>query len=145
MVTDTICEVGCLMSSISMSLFGWNIQINGNPANPGSLNAWLQNNSGYNSDNDLSEAAIPDISPSQITWPIDGMHRTNDLSIYTVRAYLLKQRVVIANVLEGSHFVLVTGFSYDDEDTLFVNDPYFNTTSYSFSTGIVGWRIFDMS
>ena len=34
--------------------------------------------------------------------------------------------------------------SYEDEDTLYVNDPGFNTTSYSYSADVVGYRIFDM-
>ena len=39
-------------------------------------------------------------------------------------------------------FILIS--SYDDADTLFVNDPGFNTTSYSYATDVVGYRIFDM-
>ncbi len=73
------------------------------------------------------------------------MHRTNDLPLDTIRAYLLKERVVIANVMQGQHFVLVIGFSYDDPDSLLVNDPGFNYTTYSYSKDVVGWRLFDMS
>ena len=110
MVTDTICEVGCLMTSISMAINGWGISIDGNASNPGTLNTWLRNNNGYNSENDLQEKAIPNIDPGRIKWPFTGMHRTNDLSIYEVRGDLLKERVVIINVMDGAHFVLVTGF-----------------------------------
>eukprot|EP00042_Codosiga_hollandica_P028586 m.151051 g.151051 ORF g.151051 m.151051 type:complete len:357 (+) comp52812_c0_seq2:78-1148(+) len=144
MQTSTICEVGCLMSSVSMALNSYAIPVNGSPANPGTLNTWLQQNGGYEGDNDLDEAAVPMVSPSRITWPIDGMHRTNDLPMSTIRAYLLRERVVIANVDNGAHFVLVTGYSFADDDTLFINDPYFNVTSYSYSSDVVGWRIFDM-
>ena len=110
MVTDTICEVGCLMSSISMAISGWGISIDGNASNPATLNTWLRDNNGYNSDNDLEESDIPNIDPARIKWPHTGMHRTNDLSIYEVRGDLLKERVVIINVMDGAHFVLVTGF-----------------------------------
>jgi hypothetical protein len=144
MQTSTICDEGCLMSSVSMSLNGFNILVGNTTADPAVLNAWLQQNDGYSGDNELDEAAIPNINPALITWPTDGMHRTNDLPIETIRAYLLKSRVVIANVDDGRHFVLVTGFSYENSDTFFINDPYFNVTSYSYSQDIVGWRIFDM-
>ena len=72
------------------------------------------------------------------------MHKTNDLKLQTVQLYLEKGRVMIANVMNGSHFVLVTGWEQENEDTLFVNDPGFNLNNYSYSQDVVGWRIFDM-
>ena len=142
---ETICDVGCLMSSISMSINGWGIPIAGQPSNPGSLNAWLRDNSGYTPQSDLIESIVPNIDTEHIRWPHDGMHTSNDIGLYAVRALLIHKRVVIANVMHGEHFVLVTGFSYTDADTLLVNDPGFNTTTYSYSQDVVGWRIFDMS
>ena len=53
MVTKTICEVGCLMSSISMALNGRNISISEIKSNPGVLNTWLKHNSGYDNDNGI--------------------------------------------------------------------------------------------
>ena len=141
--SETICDVGCLMSSISMSLAGWDIAIDSAASTPATLNTWLRNNHGYTDGADLIESDVPNIDPAHITWPADGMHPTNDLPLETIRAYVLKGRVVIANVMHGEHFVLVTGFSYEDPDTLLVNDPGFSTTSYSYSSDVVGWRIFD--
>ena len=51
----------------------------------------------------------------QVTWPSDGMHVVNDLTPEEIAKYLgesgagasANHRVVIANVLEGGHFVLV--------------------------------------
>jgi hypothetical protein len=145
MVTTTVCSVGCLMSSISAALAGRNITIAGSISTPGTLNAWLRSNGGYDSDNDLEDSAVPNIDPTRIAWPADGMHVHNDLSMNTIRAYLVRGRVVIANVDAGHHFVLVTGWDYQDEDRVLVNDSGFNRTSYSYSTDVVGWRIFDMS
>ena len=71
------------------------------------------------------------------------MHKTNDLSYDTVASYIKSGRVVIGNVLNGGHFVLLTGYS-DDGDTFAVNDSGFNTDRYSYSKDIVGYRIFDM-
>ena len=142
---ETICDVDCLMSSVSMAINSWGIAIDGNVSDPSTLNYWLRSNDGYSSGSGLNEAAVPNIDPSAIVWPADGMHRTNDLPLDTIRAYLLKERVVIANVMHGQHFVLVTGFSYVDSDTLFVNDPGFQLNNYSYSADVVGWRLFDMS
>ena len=69
MVTKTICSVGCLMSSVSDGLAGWNISIpDGDAAvdaNPGTLNTWLQKNDGYDDSNDL----IEEVRDSTCTGP----------------------------------------------------------------------------
>ena len=148
MVTKTICQVGCLMSSTSMGLAGTNIQIPSSDSslvdsNPGSLNKWLQDNGGYDDDNDFIEPVAVNINPDRIVWPDDAMHKTNDLDYATVAKYLDAGRIVIGNVMEGHHFVLLTGYS-TDEDTFAVNDPGFDTPTYSYRDDIVGYRIFDM-
>lgn len=146
MVSTTICKVGCLMSSTSMALRGNGIQIDGAiPANPGTLNQWLKNNDGYDSSNDFKESVLPNITKKgAVIWPKDGMHKTNDLELQTVQLYLEQGRVMIANVMSGRHFVLVTGWDNDFPDTMLVNDPGFPRSNYSYSQDIVGWRIFDM-
>lgn len=148
MVTKTICQVGCLMSSTSMGLAGTDIQIPADTdnlvdANPGTLNKWLQDNGGYDDDNDFIEPVAVNINPDRIVWPDDAMHKTNDLDYDTVKEYLDAGRIVIGNVMEGHHFVLLTGYSTDG-DTFAVNDPGFNTLTYSYKEDIVGYRIFDM-
>ena len=152
MVTKTICQVGCLMSSTSMGLAGTNIEIPTNcedgtgkliGSNPGSLNKWLRDNNGYDDENDFIEPVAQQINPDRVIWPEDAMHKTNDLSYETVVNYLKAGRVVIGNVMNGGHFVLLTGYS-DDGDTFSVNDPGFSTLTYSYSKDIVGYRIFDM-
>jgi len=183
MVTLTICDVGCLMSSISMALAGKQIPIprpDGTlvQSDPATFNAWLQKNKGYVGDNNLEEAAVPAINPSRISWPADGMHKTNDLPVATIVDYLNKGRVVIANVDKGGHFVLVVGYdeganitlsvpprsgirasitrhsalppvkaaypSATDDVFFYIHDPGFTRGVYSYTTDIMGWRIFDM-
>ena len=146
MVTTTICKVGCLMSSTSMALAGNGILIDDSiPANPGSLNSWLRKNDGYDKSNDFEENVLPNVTSSgKVIWPKDGMHRSNDLQLETVQLYLEQGRVMIANVLNGSHFVLVVGWVDEYPDLMLVNDPGFERTNYSYSQDIVGWRIFDM-
>lgn len=58
----TICEVGCLMSSVSMALNHYSVLINGQSANPGTLNRWLQNNGGYVDGDDLDEEDVMKLS-----------------------------------------------------------------------------------
>lgn len=46
MHVKTLCDVGCLESSISMALRGWRVPVGDKPSNPGTLNQWLLENSG---------------------------------------------------------------------------------------------------
>lgn len=72
------------------------------------------------------------------------MHRTKDLSYNEIINYLNKNRIVIGNVNNGTHFVLITGYSNEDNDSFVVNDPGFHKDIYSYKNDIVGFRIFDM-
>ena len=135
------------MSSTSMALNGTNIPILPRPyvtSNPRTLNQWLKNNDGYDGSNDLIETQVPLIDPSRIVWPDDAFHKTNDLPFETVSSYLDKGRIVIANVNNGGHFVLLTGYSTEDHDTFAVNDPGYERETYSYKNDVVGYRIFDM-
>lgn len=147
MDTKTVCNVGCLMSSTSMGLAGTNIPIKSRPeidSTPKTLNEWLRRNDGYNGSNDLIETQVPLIDPARIFWNEDAFHKTNDLPYDTVRSYLDKGRIVIANVNNGGHFVLLTGYSEEDGDTFAVNDPGYDRSTYSYKNDVVGYRIFDM-
>jgi hypothetical protein len=147
MITRTICDVGCLMSSTAMGIAGSNIPIEPSPyisSDPQTLNQWLIENDGYTSSNDLIEEQVPFIDLERIAWPEDAMHRTNDLSYAEISAYLDKGRIVIANVNNGGHFVLLTGYSTTDGDSFMVNDPGFHRDVYSYKIDVVGYRIFDM-
>lgn len=139
----TVCAVGCLMSSTSSGIGGTGIEIGNATSNPGTLNEWLKENSGYQNNN-FVEGALPALNPARISWPADGMHPTNDLPYNTVCDYIKQGRVVIGNVMAGGHFVLLTGYSETDGDTFAVNDSGFNTATYSYTKDIVGYRIFDM-
>ena len=44
---ETVCQAGCLMSSISMIMNSCNKLIEGDAANPQTLNRWLTYNGGY--------------------------------------------------------------------------------------------------
>jgi hypothetical protein len=146
MDTKTICDVGCLMSSTAMALAGSSIPIRGEvESTPKTLNQWLKHNDGYEGNN-LVEEQVPLIDPERIVWPADGMHREKDLSYATIVEYLTSDppRIVIGNVNNGSHFVLITGYSDEDHDTFVVNDPGYHKDQYSYKSDVVGFRLFDM-
>lgn len=63
MEKETICAVGCLMSSISMALDFYAIAIDGQTATPATLNQWLRSHHGYLPDDDLIESVLPKLSP----------------------------------------------------------------------------------
>ena len=143
---DTICQVGCLMSSISSGLAGTNIQVEGKLATPATVNKFLQTHNGFLPHNSaLKEDMIPSIAPGRVVWPADGMHLSNDIPLEQIKKYVDQEvpRICIANVMHGQHFVLVVGYR-GDGDTLVVNDSGFNRNTYSYSKDVVGWRIFDM-
>lgn len=144
MGTKTICQVGCLMSSTAMGLAGTHNPIKIIPSNPKSLNEWLKNNEGYDGNN-LIETQVPLINPDRIFWPDDGFHKTKDLSFEEVTKYIEKGRIVIGNVNNGGHFVLLTGYSTEDGDTFAVNDPGYERETYSYEKDLVGFRIYDMN
>jgi len=143
---ETICQVGCLMSSTSMAIGGSGISINGQVSDPETLNAFLRANGGYTPYSGMMESVIPKIAPSRIRWPADGMHTKNDIPMTTIKQYLDADvpRIVIANVMHGHHFVLVVGYDDLQPDLLYVNDPGFNRLTYNYSSDVVGWRLFDM-
>lgn len=106
MEVQTICEVGCLMSSVSMAINGFGIPIDGQVSDPGVLNHWLQKNGGYVDGDDLDEAVVPKIAPNQIQWiGMMDANTTRDQIVWMLE----REEVVIANVDNGHHFVLVIG------------------------------------
>jgi hypothetical protein len=119
--SKTICDVGCLMSSVAMALNGKGIDIpenNGNllAANPAVLNKWLRNNGGYDSSADLDEAVVPKISPSQVAWIGSFIPTATLPAKKVVRDLADGKTVIMANVRNGTHFVLVTGMIVSNLD-----------------------------
>ena len=138
------------MSSTSMALNQRGITIGSSqePATPGSLNTWLLAHSGYVAGtDDLEESAVMAIAPGRIRWTNSSMHRTNDIEwSAVVRILDAGQQACILNVDHGGHFVLAVG--YDKAvggDLLYVNDPGFHRQAYSYSTDVVGYRLYDLN
>jgi len=141
MQTDTICDVGCLMSSVSMALAGHGVTVDGALSDPHTLNAWLRTHGGYVGDNNLEESVVPGVNPARVKW-IGFYYNNTSLPPATLKQMLDQQLIVIANVDNGGHFVLVTGY---DESGMrwYVNDPGFDRAFYTYDQ-IVGYRLFDI-
>jgi len=149
-VSKTVGQVGCLMSSTAMALAKNGIEIpetkKSLKVTPGSLNQWLKSNGGYTKENNFVESSLQKLDPSHIAWTNSSMHKTNDLSINSIMSLLREGQPVIANVMQGEHFVLVIGVDAHarKDPLLYVNDPGFFRIAYNFSD-VVGWRLFKIT
>ena len=143
-VTTTICAVGCLLTSTAMMLRERHISIGGDDATPARLNTFLQTHGGYDAHNDMSEAVVAMVDPARVAWTNESMHTKPDVSWTTIVQMLERGAPVIANVMHGHHFVLVVGYDKSG-DTLFVNDPGFSRSTYSFADDVVGWRFYNIT
>lgn len=143
--STTVCDAGCLESSFSMALAGKNITINGKPANPGSVNEFARENGCFVSGtSDLLDACVDKIDPKRVSFQAI-MHGHTSLSLTQINDWLATDpsKIIIANVLNGQHFVLVTGVDFSGQQ-IYVNDPGFTRDSYPYDDSLVGynlWRI----
>lgn len=117
---NTICKAGCLMSSVSMALSGI-----GKNYNPGSLNTWLKGHGGYVSGDLFVWGSVNSL----------GLSYVGKVANNNIQASLNAGEVVILNVHQGAHWVLATSMS---GSTINVNDPGFNTASYTLSEIVAG-------
>jgi len=114
----TICAAGCAMSSVAMIL-----RTRGVNVNPDSLNSWLRNNGGY-------------ADGCDIVWgSVDRYGKTSFQGIEhadygTICDGIKAGHGIIANVRDGSHWVLLTGCP--SNGVFSVNDPGFSQNTYNF-------------
>jgi hypothetical protein len=141
---ETVCAVGCLMSSVSMSIGGFNISIDGQISDPGTLNEWLKEHGGYTEENDLKESVVPNVDPEHIEW-VGKILDPSQVTPKDLVAHLNNpSTVMIGNVMHGRHFVLIIGYDTNNETRFYVNDPGFDTAYYEYSD-FVGYRVFSLS
>lgn len=115
--TQTLCQVGCLVSSVSMALECRGKSV-GTAINPGTLNHWLRNNGGY-SGNLFMWGSVNKLGVSYV----GKVYSTSEMSSYIDKGY-----DVILNVRNGGHWVLATGH---DANNFFVRDPGYSVSSYA--------------
>ncbi|MBN2668343.1 MAG: PKD domain-containing protein [Bacteroidales bacterium] len=113
--SSTIGSSGCAMTCVTMIMDGTGIEID-----PGILNEWLTNNSGYSGGCNIIWNSVSNYPGSTINY--------NQHSVYTldiVRAEIDGGNPVIAWVNGNSHFVLIKGYDNDgaNEEDFYVYDP----------------------
>jgi hypothetical protein len=117
--------------------------VNGDDANPGTLNAWLRVNGGYVGHNDLEETVITDLNSGVVFQ--DPILSQTGLTPDQIREVLEDpHQVIIGNVRKGRHFVLLTGYDNQNSTMFYVNDPGFNVLTYDYAD-FVGYRLFTLN
>ena len=121
----TICAQGCALTSASMIVATWN---NDSYWNPLTLNEYLNENNGF-------------IDRDAVNWPVlDTLNAYYQYTNYVSKEDLINGLKLcngyVASVLNETHVVLLTG--YAGGDMFYVNDPFYNTTTYHYNTfGVV--------
>jgi len=118
--TSTMCQVGCLVSSVAMALTG-----TGHNYNPSTLNAWLKANKGYTNKDDFVWASINTF----------GLTFEGKIPNSLIRLNLDVGYVLIINVKKGAHWVLATSYN---QNTIYVKDSLYNVESYDISEVVSG-------
>ena len=127
--SKTICQAGCLMSSVSMVLADCGKTIDGATTTPKNFNTWLKHNGGYASGDLFVWGSVSKLGLSFVT-------KTSTHS--QIESYFKEGKAVILNVNNGGHWVLMTGIS---TDSYHVNDPGFDRASYP-KSGVVTAAIY---
>jgi len=125
--TDTICTAGCAMSSVSMALAFKKITIGGQLSTPATLNAWLTAHGGYVEKDLIVWNSVAQLGAMRM------LNYTDSLTPTELTGLIKSCEPVVVNVLDGAHWVLVTGYDSTNPAIFYVNDPGFNTLSYAFS------------
>lgn len=115
--SNTICSAGCAMSSLAMYL-----TTRGHSFTPKTLNEWLIGNGGYASGDLLVWSAANKLGLSY-------QGQEHGVSVDVLKSGLASCHGIIANVRDGSHWVLLTG--YAGGDSFYVHDPGFNQDTYT--------------
>merc|ERR1711974_91150 len=126
--SDTICEAGCAMSDVSMILASRKESVGGKTSDPLTLNDWLDKNGGFADGDLIVWDAVAKLGSVHVLADVSSLSRDD------LKGHIAKCHGVVANVRDGSHWVLVTGYDSSNEDTFYVNDPGFNQDSYDYTT-----------
>ncbi len=110
---STICQSGCLMTSVTMALAA-----TGYDFTPSTFNQWLTSHGGFYDGGEYIWASTN----------VLGLRFQGKVSNSQIRPHLDAGYVVIMWVRGGSHWVLAHGYN---GDTIYVNDSGFPNTSYN--------------
>eukprot|EP01016_Furgasonia_blochmanni_P019229 TRINITY_DN215_c0_g1_i7.p1 TRINITY_DN215_c0_g1~~TRINITY_DN215_c0_g1_i7.p1 ORF type:complete len:291 (+),score=37.33 TRINITY_DN215_c0_g1_i7:126-875(+) len=115
--SKTICQIGCLISSMAMAMGTYDRTCYGKTCNPGLLNRWLTYNGGYEG--------------NLFKWDSVAAFGLNflgfDDNVASIKSKFADGNVVILNVNQGHHWVLMTGAL---NNGFAINDPGYNKEKY---------------
>jgi len=126
----TVCSHGCAVTSVAMVLKYYGVD-----TNPGDLNTWLANSSGYVNDCDIVWERAADRSGGSVEWAEKYTTDPNDWGRYSTNlSDQVKWEINHGYPCVGranSHFVVINGYS----DSLYsVNNPYHDDSTISQSS-----------
>jgi hypothetical protein len=147
---STICRVGCAMTSLAMLLAGLEVPTAtvrplAGSLDPGSLNAWLRRNGGYDCVDirpddpvcfNLVSAAVRRLTPKVTFQGYVSPAPALSQMAAALRPRnadqnpLSSEKAYLAHVHDSHHFVLVTGVT---DNGVRVLDPFFNTSFYPYA------------
>ncbi len=116
----TICQAGCLMSSVTAMMAGDGVLLNNEYPTPEITNNWLKANGGFHEGDNFLWHSIEPLGYQLLGFLINAGE--------IIDAFEQGLHVIL-NVHEGHHYVLVTGIS---ETGFFVMDPGYAVTEYLF-------------
>ena len=117
--SQTICSAGCAMSSVAMY-----VTTRGHSVTPHDLNQWLKEHGGYASGDLIIWGTVD-------SFGLSYQGQESGISVDTLAAGLNACHGIIANVRDGSHWVLLT--EHVSGDTFRVHDPGFDQDTYTTS------------
>ncbi|TNV75537.1 hypothetical protein FGO68_gene17193 [Halteria grandinella] len=127
----TICQSGCLISSVSMVLNDCQISLplgptkEANSANPGTINSWLKENDGFEDGYGFKWNSTKSLG---LEWEKFSSNATE-----LREAHDANKRIFL-HVRHDNHYVLMTGYSVGatpEESLFYINDPAFDTDAYT--------------
>eukprot|EP01016_Furgasonia_blochmanni_P051513 TRINITY_DN8121_c0_g2_i1.p1 TRINITY_DN8121_c0_g2~~TRINITY_DN8121_c0_g2_i1.p1 ORF type:complete len:227 (-),score=11.09 TRINITY_DN8121_c0_g2_i1:2-682(-) len=116
--SQTICAIGCLVSSVAMALTTYKRSCDANPCTPKALNQWLKNNGGYSGNLFVWH------SVAKLGFTFEGW----DNKAENAKAAFRTGKIAILNVNAGRHWVLAVGVV---PSGFKVHDPGYNKQVYT--------------
>ena len=118
--STTICASGCVVCSLASGMSARGIKISGASPTCANLNIWLKSNGGF-SGNLLIWSSV-----AKFGLTYEGQTST----LAAIKTAVKSNKIVIINVKQGGHWVLVTGYN---GDIFTVMDPGYSRTTYTAS------------
>ncbi len=134
--TSTIAACGCAITDFVMwsRYFGITTNVSGTPMDPGSLNTWLTEHGGYDTQANVYWSQLASSAGPSIAYDNNSPYGTSMAEVSQELDSLLSSSTpdpVILKESDGGHYVLATGFAQNAETSTYtIRDPYWYDTQY---------------